>query len=359
MSVPFAPANGLQDAFSYRNIYERYLECRRNKRNTFNALKFEFNAEENILKLSITLKDHSYRPSRSLLFAAVKPKLREIFAADFYDRVVHHILVKELEKIWEPTFIHDSYACREEKGTHIAVVWLQKFLRQISKNGNIRSYYLQLDIRDFFPSIDKQILFSILKNKIKDPDILWLTELVVFWDCTQSYLLRGNRRLLLDIPINKSLFGKYNHRGLPIGNLTSQFFANVYLNELDQFVKHNLKVKHYIRYVDDFVILAMDKNELENIKVKVDKFLSERLNLNLHPKRHKLLPRSNGIDFLGYVIRPKYILVRRRVVNNLKSKLKQFKDRNSKQFNNMVASYLGHLNWANSYSLAKEMGSTG
>jgi len=139
------------DIFSFGNIYRCYLACRRNKRNTINALRFEINAEENILKLEREFKNRTYRPSRSILFASRKPKLREIFAADFRDRVVHHVLVDYLERIYEPIFIHDSYACRKEKGTHTAAKRLQRFTRQVTKNGNIRAYYLQLDIKDFFP----------------------------------------------------------------------------------------------------------------------------------------------------------------------------------------------------------------
>lgn len=359
MCVPSAPANDLNNGvFSYRNIYQRYLECRRNKRSSINALKFEINAEENIFKLEQQLKEKTYRPSRSILFAAKKPKLREIFAADFRDRVVHHILVHELEKIWEPVFIHDSYACRVGKGTHKAIIRLQSFLRRITKNGNVRAYYLQLDIKDFFTSIDKEILSGLLKKRITDPEVLWLLDLVIFWDCTKSYVAKGERQLLSNVPPNKSLFGKENKRGLPIGNLTSQFFANVYLNELDQFIKHQLKVRYYLRYVDDFVILSTDREELVRLRDKIEFFLSENLKLRLHPTRRKLLPASNGIDFLGYIIRYNYILVRRRVINNLKQKLREFKLSRTKDFAKLqatIASYLGHFKWANSYRLAKNL----
>lgn len=342
------------DLFSYQNIHRAYVDCRRNKRSTINALRFEINAEENILQLERELKAKTYRPSRSILFAAKKPKLREIFAADFRDRVVHHLLINHLELIWEPVFIHDSYACREGKGTHAAMVRLRSFLRRITRNGNLRAYYLQLDIKDFFTSIDKQILFDLLAARIKDPDAVWLTKKVLFWDCTESYTLRGSRQLLLNIPQNKSLFGKENERGLPIGNLTSQFFANVYLNELDQFAKHTLKAEYYLRYVDDFVILSRDEAQLVEFREKIERFVSERLALRLHPRRRKLLPASSGIDFLGYIIRHNYTLVRRRVVNNLKEKLRQFNrqpDPVPEKVRATVASYLGHFKWANAHKL--------
>jgi RNA-directed DNA polymerase len=359
MFVPCVPARGSEtDIFSFRNIYRAYLSCRKNKRNTINALKFEINAEENILSLEKELKSRSYHPSRSILFATQKPKLREIFAADFRDRVVHHLLIEQLEKLWEPIFIHDSYACRIGKGTHKAVLRLQTFLRRITKNGRTRAYFLQLDIKDFFTSIDKDLLFSMIKRRINNPDILWLARVVIFWDCTDSYVLRGRRSNIQHVPANKSLFGKENKRGVPIGNLTSQFFANIYLNELDQFVKHTLKCRHYVRYVDDFVLLSRDREELVRWRNAIDQFVRERLKITLHPVRRKLLPVSNGIDFLGYIVRPGYILVRRRVVNNLKVKIKAFKQSKSKDWNKFrdtIASYLGHFKWANSFKLQDKL----
>ncbi|MEI8350073.1 MAG: reverse transcriptase/maturase family protein [Candidatus Omnitrophota bacterium] len=360
MYVRFVPASGSKSGiFSYRNIYRSYLDCRRKKRNTYNALKFEINAEENILKLEQSLKNKTYHPSRSILFAAKKPKLREIFAADFKDRVVHHILVNELEKIWEPIFIYDSYACRDGKGTHRAVARLQKFLRSATTNGKVRAYYLQLDIKDFFTSIDKKTLFSLISRKVSNPDVLWLVDVILFWDCTKSYTPKGPKQILLNIPPNKSLFDKDNLRGLPIGNLTSQFFANIYLNTLDQFVKHNLKAKYYLRYVDDFVLLSRDKDELLRWKEEIKNFLANTLSLQLHPKRQKLQPVSNGIDFLGYITRHNYILVRRRVVNNLKALIEAFtksKVKDFKKFNDSIASYLGHFKWANTFRLKNKLG---
>lgn len=356
MYVHVAPDNDLQDGiFSFRNIYRGYLDCRKNKRTSINALKFEINAEANILKLERELRDKTYRPSRSILFAATKPKQREIFAADFRDRIVHHILIERLEKIWEPIFIHDSYACRDNKGTHKAVKRLQKFLRQITNNGKMRAYFLQLDIKDFFTSIDKELLFAIIQNKVSNPETLWLAEKVLFWDCTRSYIAKGRQQLLFNIPYNKSLFGKSNLRGLPIGNLTSQFFANIFLNQLDQFIKHTLKAHFYLRYADDFVLLSQDKDELLLWKEEIKNFLAKRLNLQLHPRRQKLQPISNGIDFLGYIIRPHYILVRRRVINNLKAKLKEFKHCPEK-LKASLASYLGHFLWANCYNLSIKLG---
>lgn len=315
-----------------------------------------------MLKLERELKNRTYHPSRSILFAATKPKLREIFAADFRDRVVHHILVDYLERIWDKIFIHDSYACRKGKGTHAAVMRLQNFLRKVSKNGCARAYYLQLDIKDFFTSIDKGILFKTLQKKIPRKEALWLTEKIIFWDCTHSFILRDSEGVLNNIPPHKSIFGKDNKRGLPIGNLTSQFFANVYLNELDQFVKHTLKVRFYIRYVDDMVLLSDNKDALIKWRQDIETFLAEKLLLRLHQKRRKLQPISNGIDFLGYIIRHDHILVRRRVINNLKSRLRHFARPSptnpisaANALQDCVQSYFAHFKWANTYRLTQNL----
>lgn len=358
MSVRAVPANVCQEIFSYGNIHRSYLKCRRNKRNSTNALRFEVRAEENILKLETSLNQKTYHPSRCILFTAQKPKMREIFASSFPDRVVHHVLIEQLTKTWEPIFIHDSYACRNGKGTHKALVRLQGFLRQITQNGNVRAHYLQLDIKDFFMSIDKEILFGLVAKKITDPQVLWLAKEIIFYDCTSNYIQCGDLAMHRQIPPNKTLFGKNNKQGLPIGNLTSQYLANIYMNELDQFVKHILKVKYYIRYVDDFVILGHGPEELQVFRNKISAFLLDRLKLTLHPRRHKLLPVSTGIDFLGYIVRPGYVLVRRRVVNNLKSRIQQFVTSSDKDFpalQNVVASYHGHFKWANSYKLRQKI----
>jgi hypothetical protein len=234
---------------------------------------------------------------------------------------------------------------------------LRQFTRRITRNGNRKAYYLQLDIKDFFPSINKETLFNLISKKVANPDVIWITRVVLFWDCTQSYITRGDVSLLKSIPFNKSLFGKDNKCGLPIGNLTSQFFANVYLNELDQFVKHTLKCRHYVRYVDDFVILDPDPGKLVRIREEIGEFVIRRLKLRLHPDRRKLLPISNGIDFLGYIVRPKYVLVRRRVVNNFKAKIRMFIGGkiDKEKIKATIASYLGHFRHANCYRLKEKL----
>lgn len=353
--------------FSFENLHRQYLACRRNKRNTVNALRFEARQENNLLDLRDALTSRTYRPGRSVCFVCKRPKLREIFAADFRDRVVHHVLVDYLEKIWEPVFIHDSYACRRGKGVHAGVKRLQTFIRQATANGTRPAWYLQLDIANYFMSIDKQVLFDLLAPKIDDPDARWLTRVLVFHDCTQDYVVKGDPELLQRVPPHKTLFGCGPGRGLPIGNLNSQFFANVYLNGLDQFVKHELKCRHYLRYCDDFVLLSTDPAQLVAWRDRIRDFLRERLRLELNPAREKLRPVGDGVDFLGYIVRRDYILVRRRVVNHLRERLAGFERRlvtdgpgfrryrfDAAVLNELgavLASYWGHFRLADSFNL--------
>jgi retron-type reverse transcriptase len=307
--------------FSYEHLYRHYLSCRSNKRNTINALRFEAHQERNLLALREALETRSYQPAPSVCFVTKRPKLREIFAADFADRVVHHVLVDYLERYWERVFIHDSYACRKGKGVHTAVERLHRFIRQMTANGQRRGWYLQLDIRNYFMRIDKAILWRLLAPHIADGDARWLTELLVFHDCTEGHIVKGVPGELERVPPHKSLLRCEPNKGLPIGNLNSQFFANVYLNGLDQFVKHELKCRHYIRYCDDFVLLSPERDELIAWRGQIEAYLRGELALELNP-RERLRPVSDGIDFLGYIVRRDYRLVRRRVVNACKVRLR-------------------------------------
>jgi RNA-directed DNA polymerase len=353
--------------FSFENLHRQYLKCRRNKRNTANVLRFEVRQEEHLLDLHEALTHRTYRPGRSVCFLTQRPKLREIFAADFRDRVVHHVLVDTLERIWEPIFIHDSYACRKGKGVHAGVKRLQTFIRQATANGTRPAWYLQLDIRNYFMSIDKPVLFDLLAAKMNAPDALWLTRTLVFHDCTQDYVMKGDAGLYGKLPPHKSLFGCGPGKGLPIGNLNSQFFANVYLNGLDQFVKHTLKCRWYLRYCDDFVLLAGDRAQLVEWRDRIEGYLRDALHLELNTSRERLRPVSDGVDFLGYIVRRDYLLVRRRVVGHLRERLRQFEKalvpdgpgyRRYRfdtavldELNAVLASYLGHFKLADSFRL--------
>jgi hypothetical protein len=344
--------------YSFGDIYSAYIECRQNKRNSINALKFEINLIENLYKILESINSRRYNTSRYICFIAHSPKSREIFASDFRDRVVHHLLVRQIEPIFERYFIHDSYSCRKDKGIHKAVARLTKFVQ----NKEYKCY-LQLDIKNFFLSINKNILSHKLLSKLQDyeffDDVKFLIQKILFDNPTRNYIKKGNKKLFYQLPKHKSLFFANDGYGLPIGNLTSQFFANVYLSDFDNYIKRELKCKYYIRYVDDFIILGKDADNLNIIKFQIEKYLEEYLELNLRSS-YRLRSVCSGIDFLGYIIRPKYRLVRRRVVNNFKHKraifLNKFKNglistKIADDFRQINASYYGHFKLANSHKL--------
>ena len=307
--------------FSMESVFRAYQRCRRRKRGTINALRFEQNLEGNLVGLHEELSAGTYRPGPSVAFLVEKPKRREIFAADFRDRVVHHILVGRLETNWEKRFIHDSYACRKGKGTHAGVERLQSFARQATANMTRRAWYLQMDVRGYFITINRDLLYEQISRKEHDPATLWLAQTLIFHEPTRHCHLRGASRAVFErLPEHKTLFKAKLGCGLPIGNLTSQFFANVYLDALDQFVKHRLKVRHYVRYCDDMVLLSSSRAQLEEWEGQIESFLRSNLGLALNDRR-KLRPISDGIDFLGYVVRPEYLLVRKRVVSALRRRL--------------------------------------
>jgi hypothetical protein len=319
------------------------------------------------------LKNHTYKIGRSICFVVTKPKAREIFAADFRDRIVHHVLVDYLESIWEPKFVYQSYSCRKGKGTHQAIKDLKKYLRKINHNDHKPAFYLQIDIQSFFVSLRKDVLFELIKKRVKNPEILWLTKTIIFHDSTIDFYRKSQMSLFDLIPDHKSLFKVPSNQGLPIGNLTSQFFANVYLDELDQFIKHKLKIKYYLRYVDDVVILSENKEQLKIWRNEIDSFLEKMLKLKLHPKKQILQSVDKGINFVGFVVKPEYTLMRRRVVKNLKEKLrifnqnlgkvillkdgslKEFRKKEGKQMLSVINSYYGQFKHAHTFGLRSKL----
>jgi hypothetical protein len=301
-----------------------YKDCLRRKRKTANAAKFEQSFEKELLKLERELRNWTYEPGKSICFVVTQPKVREIFAADFRDRIVHHLLVNYLLPTWEKIFIFHSFACRQEKGSHLAKNFLKRFVKDATKNFSQPAYYLQMDIAAFFMSLNKEILFREISRHLKNPEILWLAEKIIFHDPTKNFYRKGNPSLFNLVPDNKTLFKTPMNQGLPIGNLTSQFFANIYLNPLDQFVKHELKAKYYLRYVDDFILIHNNQNQLKIWRKKIDEFLKEQLSLSLHPRKTVQQSIYKGINFVGFVLKPRHSLIRRRTVNNCKNKIKEF-----------------------------------
>jgi retron-type reverse transcriptase len=319
------------DLYSFRALWRHYRDCRRTKRNTLNALAFEVDAEAKLRDLQAELRAHTYRPGQSICFVTDGPKPREVFAADFRDRIVHHLLVWHQERIFEPMFSRDSYACRRGKGTLAASDRLMQQLRQATANGRRPAWALRLDVASFFPSIHKRTLFDLLERRVRHPELRWLTEVVLFHDPTKDYRFRsldgricGPQSPDYPVPARKSLFGKRNEGGLPIGNLTSQFWANVYLNELDQFAKRHLRCRYYVRYVDDVVLLSPGAGELVRWREAIAEFLNRRLDLSLRDAQVEPQPVRLGVDFVGWRTWGSHRVARRQTLANLERRLGAF-----------------------------------
>jgi len=312
--------------FLLEDLFQAYFDTRKNKRNTINALKFESNFESNLIKLYEDLINRRYKINPSICFINEHPVKREIFAADFRDRVVHHLIYNHISPIFEKYFIYDFYSCRKEKGTLLGIKRLDHFIRSCSENYKEDCYVLKLDISGYFMNIDKNILWEKVsrvlvqnKNQINKIDFDLLLDLIsktIFNNPVKDCKVKGKRKDWVGLPKNKSLFFAKNNCGLPIGNLTSQLFSNIYLNDFDCFVKHQLSCKYYGRYVDDFFIISRDKVFLKKIIKKISQYLSEKLGLAIHPNKIYSQHYSKGVDFLGSYLKPYRIYVKNKTKKN-------------------------------------------
>jgi len=316
---------------TYDNIYMGYRNARRGKSWQDTIKRFEAKLDTNIKNIQKSLIEKTYTTSNYSVFTIHEPKTREIYRLPYNpDRVVQHSLMNVIEPIWEGLFIRDSFACRKNLGIHAGSKRLMDFIRRAGPG----SYCLKMDISKFYPSVDHEILYKIMKKKIKCKDTLWLLEDIVF-----------------SVPGGKNV---------PIGNYTSQWFGNLYMNEVDQYLKHHHHVKYYMRYCDDFLILHPDKDYLNTLLVDIEEFLFDKLELTLSKKA--LFPVSQGIDFLGYRHFPEYILLRKSTQKRFKKRIQELpleylegkitKD----QYRSSLASMMGWLRWCNSHNLSKAMG---
>jgi retron-type reverse transcriptase len=257
----------------FKNLHSAFVQASRGKRSRPEVLAFTERLEENLIALRDGLRSGTYAQGGYRRFIVHDSKRRSIMAAPFRDRVVHHALCNVIEPLFERTFIHDSYACRRGKGTHAAVERFRQFMR---RSPYRETYIFQGDISKYFDSIDHEILYGLVARRITDERVLALVRHVI----ASANAQRG--------------------AGIPIGNLTSQLFANVYLSELDQFAKRTLRARRYIRYMDDFLILDTDKRMLADYRGQIGRFARERLGLTLHPRKSTIVPVRLGVDFLGY-----------------------------------------------------------
>jgi retron-type reverse transcriptase len=292
-------------------LTQAYFDCREHKRNTRSALAFEQNLEHNLLRLWDDLQSDAYRPGPSICFVITRPKPREVWAANFRDRIVHHLLYNRIAPRFHRAFIADSCACIPGRGTLYAAKRLEAKVRSITQNWQRPAFYLKCDLANFFVSIDKRIVRDLLAPKVTEAWWLRLAESILFHDPRSKVELRGHRERLALVPAHKSLFNQVPGKGLPIGNLSSQFFANVLLDSLDQYVKQKIGAAYYIRYVDDFLLLHESAQWLNAVRADIEAHL-KTLGLRLNPTKTILQPIERGIDFVGQVIKPWRRTLRRR-----------------------------------------------
>ncbi len=302
---------------SYKNLLQAFNEAKKGKTTLPYVIKFNKNLKENLLELKKELEEGSYRPEKLTTFIIRDPKVRTISKSIFRDRIIHHAIVQIIEPIFEPIFIYDSYANRIGKGTVKALDRYNLFLRKVTKNGSslhagggdvknpdfIKGYVLKADIKKYFENVEQEILMGIIEKRIKDKKLISLIRL-----------------------ITNNFDSKIKGKGMPLGNLTSQFFANIYLNELDQFVKNNLKIKYYIRYVDDFIILHRSKEVLKFYKEKINKFLINNLKVELHPEKSDVIPLSCGTPLLGFRVFYHYRILRKKSIRRINARLKEWEE---------------------------------
>jgi RNA-directed DNA polymerase len=341
----------MQCDLTVSELFQAYYDCRKAKRNTWNALKFEQNLERNLMDLYYELLSGDYEPGRSIMFVITRPKPREVWAADFRDRVVHHVFYNRYAPHFYARFIHDSFACIPNKGTLNASKRVQHFIRSASNNFTKETWYLKCDIANFFVSIDKNILDKLLMTHITDSWWVKLTRAILHKDPRKNVFVKSKQTLLDKVPPYKSLLNAPENLGLPIGNLSSQFFANVYLNELDQYAKHSLKIKYFARYVDDVISIDSSGKKLFDQYKKLSDYAKTNLKINFHPKKTQINKTKNGVSFVGYVIRPHCKYVRRTTIRNLYQR-SSFHT----VFENLratVNSYFGFLVHANAYKERK------
>ncbi len=302
--------NLYEEIISEENLYLAFQKAKKGKIKKNYVKEFFKNFKKNLNKLELELSNESYKPLPLETFTIRDPKTRKISKSDFRDRIVHHALCNIIDPIFDKSFIFDSYANRKGKGSLAALKRFDQFKRKISRNGKqngwfnknqVKGYVLKADIKHYFQTVNHKILLNIIQKKIK---------------CSKTINLIKN--------ILSNYGGAISQIGMPLGNLTSQFFANIYLNELDKFVKHNLKAKYYIRYVDDFVILSSSKDELIKLRLNIDQFLQDNLKIELHKDKTKIINLSKGVPFVGFRCFYHNKLLKKFNRRNIQRKLNEF-----------------------------------
>ena len=320
--------------YEWENLVLAFKKARKGKTKKIYVLEFQENAIKNLEQLQFELMSQTYKPKPLETFILRDPKTRKISKSDFRDRIIHHALCNIIEPILQKIFIYDSCANQKRKGSLFAIKRFDLFKRKATNNLKSEAFCFKADIKHYFEEVNHETLIQTIKRKIKDEKIIWLIKNILERETTRSIT-----------------------KGMPLGNLTSQFFANIYLNELDHFVKHNLKVKYYLRYVDDFIILHKSKKQLKKLMKEVDKFLKTKLKLELHPQKSKITLLSKGIDFVGFRNFYHHRLLRKRNVRGMKGKIELFKEGKIflEKFSEICQGWEAYAKWADAYKLRKDL----
>jgi len=313
---------------SIDNLFASWKAFRSGKRAKFDVQRFERNLETELFALRDDLQAQRYRHGSYQPFTITDPKLRHIHKATVRDRILHHAFYRVLYPIFDSTYIYDSYSCRIGKGTHAAVRRLERFTWKVSQNYTRPCWVLKCDIRKFFDSVDHNRLLDLLFRRVTDERTRRLLNEIV-----GSYTVSQRER------------ERERARGIPIGNLTSQLFANVYMNKFDQFAKHQLRAKHYLRYTDDFIFLDQDLGALQQLIPLVQQFLGDSLRLQLHPQKVEVRKLTQGIDFLGYVVLPHHRVLRTRTKRRMLLRVSELN----------LPSYVGLLEHCNGFKIQERI----
>ena len=347
------------------DLYVAFLCAKRHKGNQPYVIRFEKHLMENLTELRDALWDRTYKPAPSSCFIIERPKKREVFAAQFRDRVVHHLYYNYTHEIYERTFIADSYSCVPERGTHYGINRLASHIRKASHNYTRKCYVMKLDIRGYFMHIDRQRLLEIatatlqkMAQKTDGIDIdflLWLTREIILLDPNENCHIVGSEEDWIGLDPAKSMRFVNTGKGMPIGNLTSQLFSNVYLNVFDQFMKRELHCKHYGRYVDDAYVVSTDKAWLLSLVPDVQRFLSERLGLSLHMGKLIVTDIKYGVEFLGAFVKPYRTYASNDCLRRMERNIRNMSTKDDDAVYRSVNSFLGVLSHHKTYRIRRRM----
>ena len=332
--MPKTIRNKYKENLTYEKLLEAHIKSRKGKGYRKEIILFNLKQEEYIMWLYEKLKNKTYKHGGYSEFYVTEPKVRKIEKSRYLDRIVHRWVVDNfLEPCYVPKFINTSYACLKERGMHRAAVYVKDTMKHCKIKWD-EYYILKMDVAKYFDNINKKILLKILERNIKDPDLMWL--------------------------IKEILYANKREKGLEIGNYTSQMFANIYLNEIDQYVKHKLKVKYYCRYLDDSIVIVKTKKEAKEILEKIRKYLKENLELELN-KKTQIFKNKQGVNFCGYKINEYRMKLRDKGKRKLKKKVKKLKEEiqkgniTSKEAKKYLAGHLGYIKYVNNYNLLNKI----